>query len=247
MYRYMKKYSDYILKKLSSDRRWQTAVAAVVITLLIYIIVRYFGGRISAVLHMLQRGSREEIAEYLESKSSVGAMIAVFMFSVIQVISIFIPGMAIEVSAGLIMGWAKAFLCTYLGFVTGNLLVFQTARKLKSRISVLLETNEEANRLAKKINEGSPAFVTGMSYLVPGVPNGLIPYVASTTSITWFRFFEAVTVTSWIQILSNCIAGHFLIRGQYLFMAVSLMMQVLVIVFCALNRDLVMKWGRKIL
>ncbi len=243
----MKKYFDLLKEKFLSDRKWQITAAAVVITLLIYMIVRFFGARISMILHMLQRGSREEIAEYLNSKGSIGALVAVFLFSVVQVISIFIPGMAIQLAAGLILGWPKAFICTYLGFVIGNLAVFQTARKLGSRISSLLESNAEVNRLAAKINEGSPAFVTGMSFLVPGVPNGLVPYVAATTSITWFRFMEAVTVTSWIQILSNCIAGHFLIRGQYLFMAVSLMVQVLVIVFCALNRDLVLKWGRKIL
>lgn len=218
---------------------------AAVIVLIIYMIWKVFGKQFAMIFRMMGNKDDAAIEAYLNQQSEVSGLFSVFLMSVLQVVSIFVPGIAIQLAAGAIYGWFKSFVASYAGFVFGNVLVFYVARKLGDKITDILEMGKKANVLEDKVNNYSPFFVLMLAYLIPGIPNGFIPYFASRLDIRGKDFAGAVAGASWIQILCNCIAGHFLIRSQYLFMILSFAIQIGIIIFVAKKRDFFLELGGK--
>lgn len=215
-------------------------ILAAVIVLTIFFIAKFFGSTFAELFSIMQTGDEEQMKAYLSTKGEAGGLFSVFMMSVLQVVSIFIPGIIIQMSAGAIYGWWKAFLMTYFGFVFGNVLVFYAARRLGSRVSDILELGKKSNWLEDKVNHYSPTFVLALAYLIPGIPNGFIPYFASRLDIRMKNFAIAVSASSWIQILCDCLAGHFMIRENYLFMIISFSVEIVLIIAAYRNRNFIL-------
>ena len=82
--------------------------------------------------------------------------------------------------------------------------------------------------------------VAGLACMVPGVPNGIIPYVAEQAHITGRNYTKAVAATAWLQILTHCLCGHFLIREKYLTAVLIYGTQIAVIAVIAWKRDVIL-------
>ena len=91
-----------------------------------------FGNKIPGLIPLLKEGDSQKIADYLAQETGIRGVIAVILLQAIQVASIVMPGMAIQVAAGLIYGWLEGFLMCYFGFVLSNLCVFLFARRMGS-------------------------------------------------------------------------------------------------------------------
>ena len=153
-----------------------------------------FGNKIPGLIPLLKEGDSQKIADYLAQETGIRGVIAVILLQGIQVASIVMPGMAIQVAAGLIYGWLEGFLMCYFGFVLSNL------------------------------------FMVVIACMVPAIPNGIIPYLAARTEITAKEYVSAVAMGSWLQILLACMAGQFIINGQWLYTVLTVVFQCLVIV-----------------
>ena len=69
-----------------------------------------FGNKIPGLIPLLKEGDSQKIADYLAQETGIRGVIAVILLQGIQVASIVMPGMAIQVAAGLIYGWLEGFL-----------------------------------------------------------------------------------------------------------------------------------------
>lgn len=228
-------------KKANAKKITQTVLFIIVIVcvfLLIFWMIWYILNHMfPELLQLLKSGNQQQISDYISAMGAWKGMLMIYLISILQVVSIFIPGIVIQLSAGLVFPWYIAFLLCYLGFVSGNVLVFLVARRLGDRVLNHLPINTKLQWLKDKTDSRKMIFYFGLACLVPGVPNGVIPYAAATTSITAKGFGAAIFASSWVQILSNCVAGHFLIRGQYLYMTISFIVQIIIIVAVALKRN----------
>jgi uncharacterized membrane protein YdjX (TVP38/TMEM64 family) len=221
-------------------KNWRHLFTFACLVLLILMTWLAFGNAVKTfppLFRLLQKGDEHQIAAYLERQGQWRGILVIVLFSIIQVISIVIPGMAIQVAAGLIYGWWKAFFMCYFGFVAGNCLVFIFARQVGDRLTRHFTSRNKDSWIMGKINSGRPEFVFGMACLIPGIPNGIIPYIAASSKVRSVGFGVAVAASSWLQILLNCLAGAFLMRGQYLFVVLSFAAQILLIVVMFLKRD----------
>ncbi len=232
------------------QRHWKNLVVIAAFAVFIWMIYIAFGNAAKSfpmLVKLLQKGDEKEIAAYLSKQGRWRGYLTIILFSIIQVISIVFPGMAIQVAAGLIYKWWVAFILCYVGFVAGNCMVFVFARRIGSRLSEKtavsrkfsgwFQKKAESSWIMSKINSANPEFVFGMACLIPGIPNGIIPYIASSTTISAVGFGAAVAASSWIQIVLNCLAGSFLIRGKYGFVVLSFAAQIALILFMLWKRD----------
>lgn len=229
------------MKSLKSfvKKYWRRLIVAAGLVILAILAWIAFGDTFRDLPHLLKvlrKGNAEEVEAFLQEQGRWKGLLVIFFFSIIQVISIIIPGMAIQIAAGVIYGWFEAFIACYLGFVTGNCLVFMFARRIGGGIGNKLMKRQKDSWLMGKINSTKPEFVFGMACLIPGIPNGIIPYIAATSKIRTIGYALAVAATSWLQIVLNCLAGQFLISGEYLFMILSFAAQIALI--------LIMLWKR---
>lgn len=215
--------------------------------LIVLIIYEFFVQAFPGLLPLLKAKDQDAIALYLKAEGKWKGLLCIYFLSVVQVISIVIPGFLIQIAAGTIYPWWEAFLFSYLGFISGNTFVFFFARRFRGRLQSFLPVNQNGKGawLVEKMNSADPGFVVALSCLVPGVPNGIIPYIASSSNLRIHDFSYAIAVSSWIQILCNCIAGHFLIRTEYLYTVISFAVQIMLIVLIAANRDRILRYYEK--
>ena len=193
-----------------------------------------FGNTIPELLHLLRHGDRAEIRTYLASRSQWKGLICTLLLAILQVVSIVFPGLAVQLASGLIYGWWKAFIICYIGFIVGNIGVFIAVRMLGRRVNDLVGKQTERsfkNRFFRKLATLDPTLMVGLAYLLPLVPNGIIPYIAANTKISMKRFATALMATSWFQIILNCLAGALIIRGHYFLAFFMFVIQGLVFLF----------------
>lgn len=213
-------------------------LAIIVVVMMCYIVYKTFGNQFIELIHILEHGNQQELTDYLQQQSTIGGYFVLWLICIMQVISIFFPGMVIQIAGALIYGWWKSFLICWIGFVSGNCVAFCVGRIFKKNVSALLK---KENALIQKINQGHPVFVVAISCMIPGIPNGIIPYISAQTNIPTKGFVIAVASSCWIQILLNCIAGHFLAQGEYIFMVLAFLLEILIIVVVTKNKDRLMK------
>ena len=186
-------------------------LAVIVVAILIWIA---FGNKIPGLIPLLEEGDGQKIADYLAQETGIKGVIAVILLQAIQVASIVMPGMAIQVAAGLIYGWLEGFLMCYFGFVVSNLLVFMFARRMGSGRIKDVSMGRMSQWLMERLDGSKPQFMVVIASMVPAVPNGVIPYIAAKTQITAREYVTAVAMGSWLQILTSCMAGQFIIEGK---------------------------------
>ncbi|MBR2801189.1 MAG: VTT domain-containing protein [Erysipelotrichaceae bacterium] len=212
------------------------SIGVVLIFLLAGLFWQRYGNSIHNLILVLEHGSEQEIENYLRARDFSKGLFLVFLISVFQVVSIIIPGMPIQIAAGSIYGWWGAFLVCYLGFVFANIVIFIIARLLSGKID-LFSRFEAGRKMKERLDGDDPLYWMAMAYLVPGVPNGIIPHVAANSRITLADFLLAVSSTVWIQIALNCAAGYFLVREEYTFMVLSFLLQIGLILLARRNKD----------
>ena len=196
-----------------------------------------FGNKIPGRIPLLKEGDSQKIADYLAQETGIRGVIAVILLQGIQVASIVMPGMAIQVAAGLIYGWLEGFLMCYFGFVLSNLCVFLFARRMGSDRIRDVSMSPTSQWLMEKLNGTKPQFMVVIACMVPAIPNGIIPYLAARTEITAKEYVSAVAMGSWLQILLACMAGQFIINGQWLYTVLTVVFQCLVIVIILWKKD----------
>ena len=83
--------------------------------------------------------------------------------------------------------------------------------------------------------------------MIPGIPNGIIPYIAANTAISTKDFFYAITFSSWIQVALNCMAGGFLVQGKYLLVLLAFGIEFVIIYFFGKYKDDILeKFGKDV-
>lgn len=186
---------------------------------------------------LLKKGNEEEIVAYLEETGGIAGAVSVFILQVMQVVSVVVPGLAVQIAAGIIYGWWKAFLLCYAGFIAGNTGIFLFARKAHGQVELPEDGgNGKLRWVISRMKGKDPAFAISVGYLVPGVPNGMLPYIAARSSVSTWGFIRAVARSSWIQIVFNCLAGGFIIQGEYGFFALTIVLQIALIVLILWKR-----------
>lgn len=222
-------------------KRRLPAMAVLALTLLL--IWAAFGNSFKVLLPMVRRGDKHGIVTYLSGEDAVSGMICVVLLSGLQVASILLPGIAIHVAAGVLYSWWKAFLLCYSGFIIGNMVVFLFVRHMREEGRTIRFNPGPTGKKILEMLSGTPTMlVVIVVYMVPGVPNGIVPYIAVKRNMKLERFFIGTAFGSWLQILCSCVAGNFLIRGSLVSGVLVILVQWLVLGLMLWQRDLLLKW-----
>ena len=210
----------------------------VLVVIVVAVLVWFaFGDKIPGLIPLLKEGDSQKIADYLSQETGVKGVIAVILLQAVQIASIVMPGMAIQVAAGIIYGWLEGFLMCYIGFVLSNLAVFLLARRMGSDRIRNVSMGKTSQWLMEKLRGTRPKFMVVIANMVPLIPNGIIPYLAAKTDITAADYVKAVAMGSWLQILLSCLAGQFIIKGQWLYTVLTVIFQFSVVVIILWKRE----------
>lgn len=174
----------------------------------------------------------EDLMNYLDSIASIKGLVAVALLQTVQVVSIFLPGAPIQIAAGIVYGFVVSFIVTFTSFAATNMAVFLYVRKNGNiSFSPDSKSGKRLQMLFDWINSESPTYMIMLSYMMPGMPNGFVPYVASRTTVTTKQFFKALIYGAAPQFFTMCFISGRLVRGDvFLSLLVTVLMFVSIVI-----------------
>jgi uncharacterized membrane protein YdjX (TVP38/TMEM64 family) len=182
------------------------------------------------LIQLLKNGSEAEIEQYLRSNDSVTGLFCMALLQMIQVLSILLPAVPIQIAAGIVYGTWRSFLVCHLSSVAAHILVFTVARHLGSKINALIPVESKGSKLDFLLKSEHPAYMTVVACLIPILPNGFIPYVAAKTNIKPQHFALSVYCGTFLPALVLCAAGDKFLTGGYV-MSAALLIALCILVF----------------
>lgn len=160
-----------------------------------------------------------------------------------QVVSIFFPGAAVQIAGGLVFGALRSFVICHLSFVGANVAVFALARRHRDR-SVRSDTTRGRNtqKVLDWINSSDPTYMTMLAYMMPGIPNGFVPYAVVRTNVTLRDFVLAAYFGSLIQIAIMCAVGSRIMSGDFAISFFLVLGSLLLILILYLSKNRLIGW-----
>lgn len=171
-------------------------------------------------IRLIANGDRAELEAYLLGFNDFKGYATGFLLQFIQIITIFLPSVPIQIAAGIVFGAWRGFIVCFLGYVSASALVFTASRKLGDRLERLFPTDTKTERGSEKkkaiLTSEHPGFAVFLATIFPLLPNGLIPYIAAKTKIRFPVFIFAIGTGCVPTILTLCAVGKLLVTGDLL-------------------------------
>ena len=199
-------------------------VAAAAFCLIVIIAVQLFP-LIKAIA--ANAGNESYMVEYIDSYGLIGIPILMGL-QALQIIVAVIPSVVIQILTGLCYGAFLGTLINLAGCVLGNILVFTARRQLKTVLAPFFkhDKREKDNFITKLLSKvKKPELGAFLFFLIPGVPNGIIPYIFAETGISPGKYLAAVIAGSIPSTFLCTYLGDSVSKGDY---AVSLIVLAIV-------------------
>lgn len=194
----------------------------------------------------LKSGDETQIEAFLKESGELKGLIYLFLLQAIQVISIVLPGAPIEIAGGMAYGFLKSFITCHLSFVLANVIIFAFGRRVRSDFI----DGEKTAKVFEVLSKGDPFVMLILCFMVPVMPNGIIPYAASATRISGIKYALSVFLGSSVQIFMMCAIGRKILVHDYLFMVIIIVLDFIAMFFLYKYKDkinlFVTKYGRKL-
>lgn len=215
------------LKKVRSALR--LVFIGLLLIFLIYLIKKYAVD----LVKVLEHGDMTEIENYIEEQGK-NALWVIVVLQVLQTITVFFPGIPIYMCSGIVFGKLKGTIVCYITYVVVNMCVFVFARKVKESANDLLDNkyDEQLSFLKKKIK--NPMIFTMVLCIIPLVPNGIVPYIASNSGLTFKKFLISVAIGCLPGIFLFVCCGELLMSKYFMIILVILAVVTMLSVFSVL-------------
>jgi uncharacterized membrane protein YdjX (TVP38/TMEM64 family) len=188
------------------------------------------------LIPILKSGSEKQIEEYIRSTGPKGIFFT-SLFQILQVITVFFPGLPIHVTAGIIYGTFGGYLICHLSYIFANFVVFKVVRKLGNRINDLLPKESNSPRFSFIRDSQYSGFMIFLTCLIPLIPNGFIPYIAAKTKISSKDFIVSVACGSMPCIFIFAAIGNRILLGDFVLVAIICIIFAVVLILLLIFKD----------
>ena len=183
----------------------------------VLLIVETFRLLLPGLWSAFSAGDEQALSAYLTSQGRLRSFLTLWFLAVVQVLSLVIPAMPVQLAAGLAYGPWLGFVTSFSASAVANLTVFLAARRLAPVIRRLTADNAKATKLLNSVRSSKdPWFYTILAFITPGLPNGIIPYAANA-GMRPKHFIAAIFISLPFPTLLTCAAGSFILEGNWLF------------------------------
>ncbi|MDV3426247.1 MAG: VTT domain-containing protein [Bacillota bacterium] len=217
-------------KKVKADSKSKIFILPLIIFLILFTVLCI--DLIPIFQKVMENGQNESVmVSYIESYGVKGIFIIMFL-QIFQVFSAVLPAMPVQILAGLCYGIGYGSVISIIGYTLGHLIIFIIARKLGNALMPLSQTRK-FNFVRKARN---PKLLAFLLYVIPGIPNGILPYIFSKSDITPGEFLLSVALASIPGILISTVLGSRLSKGDFLTSLLLLLLCVMIIILVVIFR-----------
>lgn len=158
--------------------------------------------------------------------------VIIFLLQILQVVVAIIPGDAINLLGGYVLGPWLGFIVSFLGIMCGSFLAFYISRKYGRKVVEKLVKKETLDSLYDKVNSKMTSFSLLILCSIPFMPRDVLVYAIGLTSIKPKKFFIIYAIARFPLILIISITGNSLFSTSKLTYAlIALLLCVFVLYF----------------
>lgn len=169
----------------------------------------------------------------------------------LQVITTFFPSAAIQILAGLAYGIFSGMLIWLVGYILGNSIVFLFVRQIDKAFTFTITKSKKRDKkprwdlsfLKDSDNATLMAFVL---FLIPGIPNGILPYIFAKTKITLPRYLLSISLAGIPSILLCSFIGERLYHGDTFTAGLITCLLMLTALYVFIRRNRIIAFLKKI-
>ena len=162
-------------------------------------------------------GNESNMVEHINAYGLKGIPILIGL-QALQIIIAFVPAAAVQILTGLCYGAYWGTLINVTGCVLGNTFVFVTVRQMQNMFGLLIKRDVKHKSFLSKEQLAKikrPEIIVFLFFLIPGIPNGIVPYVFAETRISLLRYIAAVIAGSIPGAFMCTFLGDRLSRGNF--------------------------------
>ena len=169
-------------KQQSRSAAISLAVIAFVILVAIGLVVELIRLYAPGVWAAFSSGNGNALEACFEGEGRVYSACLLWLLSFVQVVSIVLPSLPIQLVAGIVLGpWIGTAVCLSAGILS-HMTVFALGKRAKKLLNTVAVTNPRLGKLMNVLSVSrNRTYVTVMVLLAPGLPNGIIPYAAANS------------------------------------------------------------------
>ena len=228
-------------------KRLAVVAAAAVILVMVLLIIETFRLLLPGLWTAFSSGDEQALSDYLTSEGRLRSFLTLWFLAFVQVVSLVIPAMPVQLAAGIAYGPWKGFVTSFSASVAANFLVFLLARRLAKVIELLTANSPKANKLLNSVrNSKNPWFYTILAFITPGLPNGIIPYAAANAGMRPKQFLAAIFISLPFPTLLTCAAGSFMLEGNWLFTVLTGIVLFSFVGILFFNRTKFIAWAHEV-
>ena len=204
------------MKKTKLIRGAIMAVFVLLALLLVYTVVRQ---TMPDIIPLLQSGDEEALEAYLERDMSFTGILCMALLQMVQVWSIVISGVIVNVAAGVVYGVWRAFAICLISSSLAHGISFTVCQHLGKYLDKILpDTGSYKLDLIAKSEH--PAYTVVTLCFLPILPNGIISIAASRSRLKPWEFTLAMFCGSAFSVFVYCWLGSSLVQGDWIASAV---------------------------
>ncbi len=181
----------------------------------------------------LKSGDEAQIELFLAQSGTRKGLFYLFLLQAVQVVSIVLPGAPIEIAGGMAYGFIKSYITCHMSFVFANIVIFLLGRRMQSDFF----NGQKLEKALKFLNRGDPFVAIILCFMIPVMPNGIIPYAASATKISPLKYFVGVYLGSSVQMFMMCAVGRYILSRDYFYIAALVILDIIGMYIIYKNRD----------
>ncbi len=231
------------MKKTKFIRTGSMLLFVLLALLLVYLVLKQF---MPDIVALLKSGDEQAMEEYLKRDMSVTGILCMALLQMVQVWSIVISVVIVQVAAGVVYGVWRAFAICLVSSALAHGICFTLFQKLGAYLDRLLPDsgNDKLNIVAKSAH---PAYTVVMLCFLPLIPNGIIPIAASRSRLKPWEFTLTMFFGSAFSTFVYCWLGSSLLRGEWILSAALVVFMLGVAVLLWKYQNAVMAMAAKFL
>lgn len=183
--------------------------------------------------------NKDNVINFVQKLGPLGPLAFIFL-QILQTVAAPIPGNVTGIVGGFLFSW-WGILWTVIGTTIGYWIVFWLSRKFGRNLVekiIKKETLDKFDSLTKQ--RGS--FVFFLIFLIPGMPDDIIGYVAGLTEIPIRKLLVMATIGRLPTIIASNMIGSGIGENSIMMVAIIVTIAVLALVFVFLKSDQIFAW-----
>ena len=144
----------------------------------------------------------------LINKYGIFSSFIIFLLQILQVIIAVIPGDAVNLLSGYVLGPWLGFIVSFLGIMCGSFIAFYLSRRWGRSLIEKLVKKEKLDNIFNKINPKMTSFSLLILCSIPFMPRDILVYAIGLTPIKPKRFFIIYGISRFPLILLMSFSGN---------------------------------------